>query len=455
MIMLSTSLRDAWQSLPDSAPEPIVDLHFIAPTFLEAIGFQKNEFYPQYPTGDGPVDYAVRRNAVDDIFINTAANPYLLIELKGRDTNLAEGSAGYLSTVKQLKKYLLAPNCRSTQWGIITNSLHIQLFRKHEKVIHPATPCLEITAESIDRIIGTIRDLVSQPTRALTVAIYNNKGGVGKTTTTINLASVLKLVGHKEVLVVDFDPTQHDLTDSLGVPLSEGDVHKFLTEKNIDIQSCIRQSFIKHKGRNFRFLDVLPADKLMKEIDESKLRQSIKLTNIGEKLEPVRSRYDYILIDAPPNWRLFSQLAILAADVILIPTKHNDKRSLVNAALAIKMYVPEIQSMRNDGGPIPLPIFFNNGKINSAQLGVAYQAIDDILKQGKSEGFNLLPYFYPKYTSTNKNREIFGLPTYANIASAVFSELPAAYRDKTARDYYLSLAKEYFLPKYRTKSLKE
>ncbi|WP_421658937.1 hypothetical protein [Leptothermofonsia sp. ETS-13] len=83
MTMLSTILRDAWQSLPDNAPEPIVDLHFIAPNFLEELGFKKAEFYPQYPTGAGPVDYAVRKNTADDIFINTASNPYLLIELKG------------------------------------------------------------------------------------------------------------------------------------------------------------------------------------------------------------------------------------------------------------------------------------------------------------------------------------------------------------------------------------
>ena len=56
-----------------------------------------------------------------------------------------------------------------------------------------------------------------------------------------------------------------------------------------------------------------------------------------------------------------------------------------------------------------------------------------------------MPYFYPKYTSSSKNDRIFEVPSYANIASAAFSRIPAAYRDKTAHEYYLNLAKEYFL----------
>lgn len=445
MIMLSTSLRDTWQNLPDNAPESIVDLHFVVPNFLEAIGFQKGEFYPQYPTGDGTVDYAIRRNTTEDIFINTASNPYLLIELKGRDINLAEGTAGYLSTVKQLKRYLLSSNCRSTEWGIITNSIHIQLFRKHGKVIHPATHCLEITAENIDRITSEIRHLVSQPKRALTIAVYNNKGGVGKTTTTVNLASALKLAGQKDVLVIDLDPNQQDLTNSLGVNLNQGEFLKFLTEKNVDINSCIQSYSINYRNRSLSCFDVIPADKQLIDLGEDKLRHQLKLDSLEQKLEVVKSKYDYILIDSPPNWRAFSQIAVIAADVVLIPTKHNNIFSLENAALAIKQFIPEAQKVRSNGCPIPLPIFFNGEKINEYQKTVAYQAIDNLLKKAKAEGHNLLPYFYPKVSNANRNREIFEVPSYANIANAAFSRIPAAYRDKTARAYYIELAKEYFL----------
>ena len=138
------------------------------------------EAIPEFDTGKGAADYVARRNIGDDIFLHTRANPYLVCELKGRDINLEEGSAQYRKAVKQLKlKYLLAPNCKSAKWGLLTNSSHIQLFRKHNKVIHPATPCLKITPDNIDAIIASIRQKIEKPMQALTVAIYNNKGGVG------------------------------------------------------------------------------------------------------------------------------------------------------------------------------------------------------------------------------------------------------------------------------------
>jgi cellulose biosynthesis protein BcsQ len=162
-------------------------------------------------------------------------------------------------------------------------------------------------------------------------------------------------------------------------------------------------------------------------------------------LEALKSEYDYILVDSPPNWRIFSQLAVYAADVVLMPTKHNNLFSLENAALAMKKFIPEAQQQRGDVTPIALPIFFNGEKITPPQLAAAQQEVNNIVKLAKKDGFDLLPHFYPRYTNANKNLHIFEVPSYANIANAAFSRIPATYRDKTARDYYLALAKEYFL----------
>ena len=443
--MTSTSLQGALQSLPNSAPEAIVSHQFIASSFIKALGFEQGEVYPEFNTGDGSVDYAVRKTVESDVFVITGSSPYLLIELKGRDINLKEDSPSYEKTVRQLKRYLHAPNSKTVEWGIITNSIHIQLFRKHGKVIYPATPCLEISLDNIDEIVANIRQKIENPNRALTVAVYNNKGGVGKTTTTVNLAAVLQRAAHKKILIVDFDPNQQDLTNSLGIPLSEEKVYNALTNRDVDIRSAIQTYSLMHKGKEFKFFDILPADKRMVDEDESKLRNILKMDTLRQKLKSVTSEYDYILIDSPPNWRVFSQLAVCAADVVLIPAKHNNIFSLENAALAIKKFLPEAQKKRGDGSPTPLPIFFNGEKTTSKQVEVAKQAIKDILKKAKGEGFDLLPYFYPKYTSSSKNDRIFEVPSYANIASAAFSRIPAAYRDKTAHEYYLNLAKEYFL----------
>lgn len=448
MLMSSSSLNQALHDLPDVAQEAVVDLSFVQRSLLEALGFYTGEICPQYDTGKGAVDYAVRKNDHDDIFLNTRANPYLLLELKGRDVSLSEGSAGYKKTVEQLRRYLLGSHSKTVQWGIITNSVHIQLFRKHGKVIHPATTCLEITEENVDQVIALVREKIEQPTRALTVSVYNNKGGVGKTTTTTNLAAILTLAG-KEVLVIDCDPNQQDLTSALGIPLSEGQVYQALTDRNVDIRSAIKPFSITSKALNKTFkFDVIPADKQFASgtnIDEVQLRQRLKPYSLRQNLDSLRSEYDYILIDAPPNWRIFSQLAIYAADVVLMPTKHNNLFSLENAALAIKEFIFEVQKERNDGSPVALPIFFNGEKTTPPQIMAAQKEIVNILAKAKKDGFDLIPYFFSRRIASKQDLHIFEVPSYANIANAAFSRIPATYRDKTAREYYLALAKEYFL----------
>ncbi|ACC83849.1 Cobyrinic acid a,c-diamide synthase [Nostoc punctiforme PCC 73102] len=444
MSMTIISLRAALQSLPENAPEPVIKDLF-APYLLRSLGFQSEEIHPEYNTGDGAVDKAARKTIGDDVFLHTKSNPYLLLELKGRDINLSEDAAQYQRTVNQLKRYLLAPNCKTVQWGIITNSCHIQLFRKHGKVIYPATQCLPIDANNIDNVVASIRKKIENPTKALTIAVYNNKGGVGKTTTTVNLAAILTFLG-KKVLAIDFDPNQQDLTSSLGLPLSKGSVFEALKERGIELQSTLHpyKFPLKKLNSELRF-DIIPADQELIDAPEQLLRNHLQPHTLYQKLEFSRQEYDYILIDAPPNWRVFSQLGVYAADVVLIPTKHNNLFSLENAAIAIKKFIPEVQSTKADGSPIPLPIFFNGEKITLPQLAVAQQEINNILKTAKKEGFDLLPYFYPRYTNAKKDLHIHEVPSYANIASSAFSRTPAVYRDRSAHEYYKNLAKEYFL----------
>jgi cellulose biosynthesis protein BcsQ len=142
---------------------------------------------------------------------------------------------------------------------------------------------------------------------------------------------------------------------------------------------------------------------------------------------------------------VFSQLALYAADVVLIPTKHNNLFSLENAAIAMKKFIPETQESKGDGTPVPLPIFFNGEKITNSQLRSAREAIVEILKVSKKEGFSLQAYFFPKWTRSKQDSHILEIPSYAHIAGSAFSRVPAVYRDKTARDYYKDLAKEYFI----------
>lgn len=442
-------LIEALTSLPEDANESLVSNNFIASVFLEALGFSNTEIIPQYSTGVGPVDFALRRNRGDDIFIETQTNPLLLVELKGRNVNLSEGSRQYKTTVAQLKKYLLGDQCKSAKWGLITNANHIQLFRKHGKVVHPATQVLEITPDTIVQNTKIIRRKLAQPKRALTVAIYNNKGGVGKTTTTVNLAGALTLKG-KNVLIVDFDPNQHDLTNSLAIDERGSRLSHHLFNKDKNPDPNLVYPYVKHSpktNKKYQF-DVIPADAKLMNIGEDKLRQQVKLNRLTQILEPFKNKYDYILIDSPPNWRFYSQSAVFASDVVLIPTKPNNIFSLENAGIAIVKFIPEAQKARKDGCPIALPIFFNGEKISDSQKKVANKAMDKIIKkyrQNTENSFDLYPYFFPKFKKSTPNTEVFEIQPLANISNAAFDHLPASYKYKRVREEYNALVKEYFL----------
>ncbi len=438
-------IRQALLNLPSGADEPTVIRIFVS-ELLKALSFDVTEIVSQFPTGDGRVDFAVRKNTDSDIFIHTKSNPYLLLEAKGRNINLNPNAAPYKATVNQLKGYLLAANCKSVQWGIITNADHIQLFRKHGKVIYPASPCVEITLDNVNEIIFNIKQKIDEQQKALTVAIYNNKGGVGKTTTTVNLAAILAASG-KRTLILDFDPNQQDLTNSLALKPSQDSLFSWLINKSSPLPpGLVNVCKFTAKSGNVQQFDIITSDEKLRTLPEEELIKYVNSKRLRQALEPLKSLYDYILIDSPPNWRFFSQSAIYAADVVLIPAKHNSIFSLENVSTVLADFIPEVQNKREDGGPIALHIFYNGETITDSSKQIADQAIAKIIQRTKSDkNFDLTSYFYPKSTSTIKDLHIFNIPSYAHIAGAAFSCIPAAYKNRTANNYYSELAKEYFL----------
>ncbi|WP_027249095.1 AAA family ATPase [Planktothrix agardhii] len=437
-------------SIPDLASEAIVSDYFVKP-LLKALGFSIEEQYPEFQTGSGTVDFAARKNQGSDLFNRSKTNPYLLVEVKGRAIgtgariNLMEKTPTYQKTQNQIKQYLLSPNCKTAEWGIITNSIHIQLFRRHGKVVHPATPCWLIKNDNILDIVTRIKDLIENPLPALVVSLYNDKGGVGKTTTTINLASILRRQ-KKNVLVIDFDPQQRDLTDSLGLQPTKTKLSDCLIDRFLNIKDAIQPFKVKTKSGEVRLFDVIPSDSGLEKfmLYEHQAKVQNWATRLKYLLDTLKGNYDYILIDAPTNWTFFSQACVYASDVVLMPTKHTNFASLKNASKVILEFIPEMQELRDkkgEYGPIPLPIFFNEHKPTETSLKRANHEIKSII----SLNHDLLPYFYPKHTKGSPDQTIFSIPEYAIVASAAFERIPAVFKHKTVNDYYLSLAQEYFL----------
>lgn len=145
------------------------------------------------------------------------------------------------------------------------------------------------------------------------VVVANQKGGVGKTTTAINLAYALACL-NQEVLLVDFDP-QGNAGSGLGINVGNGEksVYHFLT-KNATFEEVVRQT-------TNEFLDVLPACKNLAGAEVELVNVKGRENMLKDALAPLRKMYRFILIDCPPSLGILTLNAIMACDSVITPVQ--------------------------------------------------------------------------------------------------------------------------------------
>jgi chromosome partitioning protein len=206
------------------------------------------------------------------------------------------------------------------------------------------------------------------------IALANQKGGVGKTTTTLNLGAALAARGRR-VLLIDLDP-QSNLTMGLGFNPYDLQYTSYQVLHNADRSAAFAvQSVREH-------LDLIPATLDMAAAEVELVSSVARESLLRKALHPLRSSYEYILIDPPPSLGLFTLNALSTANEVLIPLQPQPyaMKGLVQLRKTITLIQRDVNPSLRIGGVLLTQVQRNNlaatleEKLRSTQLGsLVYQ----------------------------------------------------------------------------------
>lgn len=284
-----------------------------------------------------------------------------------------------------IKQYLdnsndkIQPDCLAS-YGLVFNGDFFQLFRRVDGLVLPLTALQRVTEATIPDLMRQLKYCLKNEPRGLVTAIWNRKGGVGKTTNTINAGAVLALAG-KKVLLIDWD-LQTDLTRGL-LPKWYKDkqkdednyfqlcINKLLSNSRDEAKQILEENI---QTRTFSTTDkqdftlhILPNYK--KWLEDFKDNPTLgtkgqKRTSMQKLVRSLISDYDYIFIDASPASDVLAISMLLSVDTILIPSSF-DSNSLYHAADLHNKDVRKVREQRAKKeklnlGPWSLGIVYSN-----------------------------------------------------------------------------------------------
>ena len=192
--------------------------------------------------------------------------------------------------------------------------LDVEFTEDEDETLAPPLDAVdEISTARARRPMELPASLPTPPGRARVVTVTNQKGGVGKTTTVINVAAQLALRGHR-VLVVDTD-SQGNCATGLGVDKSR------VRTTTRDLMLSPEKAGDSRHATAVDNLHIIVGDRRLIGIEQEMLRQLGRERRMKEALEPLLPHYDIVLIDTPPALGLMMINALVASDGILIPVQ--------------------------------------------------------------------------------------------------------------------------------------
>jgi chromosome partitioning protein len=251
------------------------------------------------------------------------------------------------------------------------------------------------------------------------IAIANQKGGVGKTTTVINLAAALALAG-RQVLLVDVDP-QANLTSGIGLrgkAAEAGTIYNILTASDgADLRSAEKFLLASQTER----LVVIPADRNLTGAEIEMVSLPGRESQLRRFLTPLRARFDHIFIDCPPSLGLLTLNALVAADALLIP--------LHCEYFALEGLADLMTTMRRVRAALNPPLDID---------GVLLTMYDERTNLGQQVAREVREFFKDKVFQTV-------IPRNVKLAEAPSHGMPVAAYDPKSRgaEAYAALAREF------------
>ena len=251
--------------------------------------------------------------------------------------------------------------------------------------------------------------------QARVIAVANQKGGVAKTTTAINLAASLALANQR-ILLIDVDP-QANLTSGVGVKgqsAEAGTIYDALTAESADPRAFVLKTPMDH-------LSIIPANRHLTGAEIEMVTLSERERRLKRIVDALRADFDYIFIDTPPSLGLLTLNALVAADTILIPL--NCEYFALEGIADLLATLDRIRAALNPSLEIE---------------GVLLTMYDDRTNLGQQVGGSIREFFGPKVYTTV-------IPRNIRLGEAPSHGVPVILYDAKSRGAaaYVALAHEF------------
>ncbi|AFZ28741.1 Restriction endonuclease, type I, EcoRI, R subunit/Type III [Gloeocapsa sp. PCC 7428] len=346
--------------------ESEVESKLIVQYLLPALGYSPDTWYQEVAFGSIRLDFLAFATQVVPFVLNDYSSLSVVMEAKHPNQNLN-------NHVRRLKWYLTSLN---VAYGLLTNGKQLRIYQSIDDNIQLVFQCsghdIESRIEEIQALIGreslrkkyTQKKIISVTTNPKSdsenkkqnnmkaIAIYHNKGGVGKTTVAVNLAAALRKKG-KRILLIDLD-SQANTTFATGLVKFQFEEEDDLKERNVyHLLESGDYNFIPDIARKSHFfnspeIDVVPSHITLIEHQDQLNKILASRRRLVVKLKQVADTYDFVIIDTPPSRDLYAEVALIAADYLIIPS---DLKPFANQGLpTVKKFIKEVNESREAVG---------------------------------------------------------------------------------------------------------